>query len=145
MRWTQYIDDPDTIFISCNSAIEKVQCGYLIQFDLGPKFGFSYDVTLIAPKSVVESYGRGIWYTWDDIPKLCSAFTALYIADRMTNLIIMVGFDNLKEETNPECDHTYHSDFPQGHETAQWQWGLEQQIPLYKTLPSSITDKVIIL
>jgi len=139
--YRNYLDVEADIFICLNHAIEKVRKGILFQRDHGPIFDVPNDVEIVGTKAVIDSYGRGYYYTWDQIPKMCSAFSALYLADKLgAEKIIMVGFDNLAGRST-----TYHSDFPQSHEVKQWQWGLEQQIEQFQQLPEYLKAKAIIV
>jgi len=126
-------------YISCNSAIEKVRSGFLVQRDPGHIFDFPEHVGIVAPMDVCIEYGRGFFYAWEQIPKLCTACTAIYLAHTWgADEIVLVGFDNLMG------DATYHDDFPQTAPNKQWQWGLEQQIAQFQSLPDEMKSKCIL-
>jgi hypothetical protein len=125
--YAEWKNQRPSLFICCNSAIEKVRQGYLIQRDKGPIF--DWDGPMIGPTLVAQDYADGYGYNWSDIPKLCSGVTAIYLALLLgATRIHLVGFDNLIG------DSTYHPDFPQNHETEQWQWGLRQQKQQFASL-----------
>lgn len=139
--YRNYLSVEADIFICINHAVEKVRKGILMQRDSGPIFDVPDDVEIVGPKSVIDSYGRGYYYHWGQIPKVCTGFSAIYLADLMgAEQILMVGFDNLVGKSK-----IYHSDFPQNHETKQWQWGLEQQIEQFERLPKRLTTKVSLI
>ena len=134
--------DYDCQMISCNHAIEKVRRGVLVQRDAGPVFELYDCETIYAPASVLCAYAGSkavhMPYTWDMIPKLCSAFTAIYVADLLgADKIIMVGFDNLVGRSS-----VYHTDFKQTGPANAWKWGLEQQIAQYDKVPARLKEKV---
>ncbi len=93
-------------YMCLNSVIETVKSRWLIQRDPGHIFDVAGPI--LAPPAVIEAYGRGYWYSWDDIPKRCSLVTAILLADMLgASDIVLVGADNLVGDT------AYHPDFPQ--------------------------------
>jgi hypothetical protein len=126
-------------FLCLNHTIEKVRQGTLVQRDHGIVFDVPADCQILGPRAVIDGYGRGIYYNWKEIPKTCTACTAVIYADMLgATEILLIGFDNLMG-----CA-VYHSDYPQSGDTRQWKWGLEQQIDQFRKLDADLRRRCIL-
>ena len=93
LKWADVVCDD---YISCNDAITLVRKGIFIQRDVHYKLELPAEAVAILPKCTFDNYERDYWYHWEDIPKLCTAATAVYVAYMIgAEKILMIGFDAL--------------------------------------------------